>query len=189
MTFHLSPWRLSASEHSYTSSGIDRDGDAERSNTKARNTAEDNVELFKRSVPRADSIEEKTFDARVQLKVETANVAMHLSSQLRAKLFKEFDYLLDVEGWDEEDKLPSVESYRRFLKWIIYAKDTSWTSLGIDDLGNMLVAWVGEGRMMTANFSDPVKWTKRVDSGGVPQISLGEFDLNYFAEKSLEFLS
>lgn len=134
------------------------------------------------------SAEETLFDARVRLKVATSRYAMHLSESARKRLFEEFDFLLDVDGWDVEDALPDEASYQRFLKWMIYTGDLTWSSLGVDNEGNLLAAWVRDYGQMTANFSEKVIWSQRITADGDLQQSAGVFTLEHFARQASAFL-
>ena len=153
-------------------------------------TLKDQVSHFRQNVPASSNLAETIFDTRVELKVATSRIAMHLSQEVRNRIFAEFDFLLDSESWDLDDKLPTSTSYNRFLKWLVYTSDSSWTSFGIDDEGNILVAWVrGATQRMTANFAERVRWTKTVSEDGEMQISAGTYTLNHFAHQSDAFLS
>lgn len=131
---------------------------------------------------------EKLFDARVGLKMATAQYAMYLPKEARDRLFAEFDFVLEEDSWDESDRLPSVESYLRFLKWMVFTKDLSWSSMGIDPEGNLLVAWVKGLDVMTANFGEKIRWSQRFCADGETQQTAGSYSLEYFAKKCREFL-
>lgn len=154
-----------------------------------RETLVDETNRFTQNIPASTSSLARIFDTLVDLKVETSKVAMHLSSAARNRLFSELDYVLDAETWDEADRLPDIDSYRCFLRWLVFTGDTTWSSLGVDDNGRILVAWVQDRQTLTANFDEVVRWTKRADTEGAVQISLGEFTLTHFARQSSAFLS
>ncbi|MER8745885.1 hypothetical protein NKH54_22785 [Mesorhizobium sp. M1004] len=170
------------------SNSLENDAWPFASSPRRREALSDEPDRFTANIPASANHAEKIFDTLIALKVETSKVAMHLSIAARNRIFAELDYILDVETWDEGDYLPDIESYKRFLKWIIFTGDTTWTSLGVDDGGRILVAWVREQQTMTANFDEVVRWTKRADMEGAIQISLGEFTLTHFARQSNAFL-
>lgn len=143
----------------------------------------------KRSVYQADSLAQRLFDARVELKMATARYAMHLSQEARDRLFAEFDYLLEEETWDPSDRLPSAYSYQSFLKWLIYTSDCSWSSLGISDDGTIMAAWVRGQNRLTADFGDKIRWSQAVLAEGEIQTSAGRFSLEHFAKRAKEFLA
>src|SRR5690606_7262835 len=68
---------------------------------------------------------EKLFDARVALKMATSSYARYLSDEARGRLFAEFDFLLEEDTWDPDDTLPTIESYTRFLKCLVFISDNS----------------------------------------------------------------
>ncbi|HCO55321.1 MAG TPA: hypothetical protein DIT93_09915 [Pelagibacterium sp.] len=150
-------------------------------------SAHGNIQHVK-TVSGTKSTEEELFDTAVDLKVATATYAMHLPLPVRDRLFNEFDYLLSDDAWEPGDKLPSVTSYKQFLRWMIFTSDTSWCSLGISDSGDILVAWIGEFGQMTAKFADTVSWTHRINSPDGQQASAGEYTLVHFARQSKNFL-
>lgn len=139
-------------------------------------------------VPSSRTLEEHLFDTRVNLKVVTSQYAMHLSDAARSRLFSELDYLLAEDGWDPDDATPTIESFRVFLKWVIFSGDSTWSSLGIADDGNLLAAWVRADDVMTANFGDRVRWTQRFSANGSRQSAAGDFSLEHFARHASNFL-
>ena len=133
-------------------------------------------------------VEEKIFDRLVALKVMTSQYAMHLVREEQDRLFAELDYLLSMEGWSPEDELPSVESFRSFIRWAIYAKAFNWSSLGISNAGTILVAWESDKTLMTADFvgGDRVLWTASRQSDSDPQgeHAAGDSSLKAFARQT-----
>lgn len=127
------------------------------------------------------------FDARVHLKVATSQYAMHLSSDERARLFAEVDYLLETEAWDEENALPRQQSFLGFLRWTILSKNSSWTSLGLDGDGSILLAWKKGQNVLTANFVDAneAKWAAQLTIGSNKEVSVGQGPLKSFAEHAV----
>jgi hypothetical protein len=136
----------------------------------------------------AHNDDERLFDARVNLKVATAQYAMHLPADVRSRMFKEFDYLLESDAWDMEDTLPAIDSYRQFLRWVVFTGDTSWTSFGVADDGSLLVAWIKPNKKMTASFGERIRWTQELRAEGETQISGGNFTAEHFARQAKLFL-
>ena len=132
--------------------------------------------------------EERLFDVRVELKKATATYAMHLADDVRAKIFAEFDYLLEHGAWDMEDVLPTVFSYRQFLKWLVYTSDRSWSSFGVGDDGSLLIAWKRSDSLMTASFGQRVRWTQEFYAEGERQLASGNYTLQHFAHQANVFL-
>ena len=134
------------------------------------------------SVPQqGQPFEHAVFDCLVALKTLTSRYAMYLAEAERQRLFARLDHLLDVKRWYSDDIFPAERSFRDFLKWMVYAVDRDWTSIGVDGRGNIQVAWVRGPNVMTAQFADRVYWTTAVDADGKIQGASGDWDLDYFA--------
>ncbi|MFK0273624.1 hypothetical protein ACIQUG_08110 [Ensifer sp. NPDC090286] len=127
----------------------------------------------------------------MDFKVATAQYAMYLSFEDRARLFAELDYLLNPEGWEEDDDLPRKASYVNFLKWLVEARHLDWSSLGFDADGNLLCAYVGDGGTVTAAFlpSPNVHWTSDFSSDDGNEIAAGQSPLRSFVPTSLALLA
>lgn len=138
-----------------------------------------------------EPFETRVFDALVALKVAISQYAMHLSSNDRHKLFDQLDFVVNVDDWHEEDALPVVQSFQNFLKWIVYTKNTRWSSVGFDDEGMLLVAWKTRNSLLTANFGAKaeVTWTARRDREESGQeIAAGRYSLKFFAKQCEMYL-
>jgi hypothetical protein len=133
---------------------------------------------------------EQVFDRSVSLKVTTSHFAMHLSAPERARIFLEIDNILDVDRWEEGEKLPLIEGYKDFLRYLIRNSDSSWASLGSSDEGNFLVAWVQNAFQMTASFDGfKVFWTvKNVVNEKINLVSGVSKDLEFFAKQAKFYL-
>jgi hypothetical protein len=144
-----------------------------------------------RSIPRQASFEERIFDSLVTLKVAVSRYAMHLPAEERARLFARLDQIINVEDWHEEDTPPLVSSFVNFLKWIIFSKNFGWSSIGVSDEGNILVAWTSQNLALTANFfsENKVTWTATVESENGVAHSVGTGSLQHFTKQALFYLS
>lgn len=127
----------------------------------------------------------------MDFKVATAQFAMHLPSEDRNRLFSELDYLLNAEGWDEEDSVPPIAPYTNFLRWLIATRRMDWSSLGFDADGNLLGAFVGEkGTVTAAFFAAPiVHWTAGFTTEDGEEISAGQSPLRSFVTTSADLLA
>ncbi len=107
----------------------------------------------------------------IELKVQTAQFAMHLESAWRAGLFQQLDDLVDAENWDFSDELPSLLSYRTFLRLLILLGKPRRPGLGCVQPGNVLATWtVGPNRLtIECQPMDRLKWivTRYLDTGKV----------------------
>jgi hypothetical protein len=142
------------------------------------------------SAPTKKTLMEQVFDRSVSLKVTTSHFAMHLSAPERARIFLEIDNILDVDRWEEGEKLPLIEGYKDFLRYLIRNSDSSWASLGSSDEGNFLVAWVQNAFQMTASFDGfKVFWTvKNVVNEKINLVSGVSKDLEFFAKQAKFYL-
>lgn len=118
----------------------------------------------------------------MDLKAATGAYAMYLSIEERERLFNEIDYLLDPDGWAEDDVVPLPGPYVNFLKWLLEAKRLDWSSLGLDADGNLLCAYVGDRGTLTAAFhsSPVVHWTSNVMTEDGVELSAGQSPLRAF---------
>ena len=130
------------------------------------------------------------FNSLVELKVGVAQYAMHLTSDVRAKLFTNLDEIINTEEWYEEDVLPQFSSFRDFLKWTIYSKRFNWTSIGISDEGNILVAWKSAKALLTARYDGEgrVWWTVAVNSDDEKDFAAGDCSLEFFEKEARHYL-
>jgi hypothetical protein len=142
-------------------------------------------------MPAGRTFEEKIFDSLVSLKVAVSAYAMHLSADERSRLFAELDDKINVDDWHEEDKLPAVNSFLQFLKWMIYAHHHKWTSIGISAAGTIMVAWRTSRVLLTADFvrENEVRWTAQLagENGEVGHTA-GRCGLRLFSEQALFYL-
>jgi len=148
-------------------------------------------QTFTRITPQQSSFQEKIFTSLVSLKIAVSQYAMHLSSDERHRIFDQLDFVINIDDWHEDDNLPSPQSFQNFLKWMIYSKYFRWTSIGVSDEGNILVAWKTDRVLLTANFASPenVRWTAQITSGsGETGHTVGKCPLRLFAEQALFYL-
>jgi hypothetical protein len=78
-------------------------------------------------------LHENLFDALAAVKVLTSQVAMHLNSDWRAKLFHQLDSLHDPAEWEEGDLPVQQASFATFLKAMLTINPAAWTT-GMDRL-------------------------------------------------------
>lgn len=142
------------------------------------------------SVP-TKTFEQKVFDALVELKVSVAQFAMHLSPSRRRTIFDQLDNIINVDDWYEDDEFPSIRAFKDVLAWSIYADVPEWNSLGVDDDGDVLLAWHSDRVTLTANFDGNrlVRWTSRYRSeDDVVGHAGGDCSLRQFAKQARFYL-
>lgn len=102
----------------------------------------------------------KVYDQLVALKVSTASLAMHLEQAWRSGLFKQLDDLLDADDWDFSDELPSLASFKTFLRLMVALGHVRRPSLGATASGDLIAAWVNGKNRLTIEClpGDQVRW-------------------------------
>jgi hypothetical protein len=165
--------------------------DASRSQPKQVVVQGKAIKTVSRSVPEAAGFEERVFNSLVSLKVAVSQYAMHLSTEERQRLFGELDSVINTEDWHEEDQLPAIDSFRDFLKWMIYSKYNKWISIGVSDDGLLQVAWKTTGVLLTALFAGKefVRWTAQIAAeNGEKGYTVGRAPLRLFTKQAMFYL-
>ena len=106
-------------------------------------------------------MEERLYDALAMAKILTGQVAMHLDSDWRERLFLTLDHLLDSEEWHDEDNPFGPASFSTFLRAILFLRPSRRPGLGVTDQGNLIGAWTNDRDRVTLEFleTDKVKWS------------------------------
>jgi hypothetical protein len=96
----------------------------------------------------------------MDLKVQTSQIAMHLSSSWRDGFFRQLDCLLAEENWEPIDELPRLESYLTTLRLLIYLGEVERPGLGLSHTGHIVLSWAAHGDTLTIECrpGDEVKW-------------------------------
>lgn len=112
------------------------------------------------SAPKSGVVtEEGIFEARLRAKLLMANVAMHISSDWRASLFRQLDDILDINEWESGDPFPTPDSMRTFLRMIIYLTFRKCPGLGLSG-GSVVAAWTESDQRLTIEClpADRIHW-------------------------------
>lgn len=125
------------------------------------------------------SIEEGLHNALAAAKILLSQVSMHLSKVWRDKLFQQLDTLLDVDSWDEADKMLESGSFSTFLRMIIYLRLERRPALGISHRGHLLADWTVNGESLTIEFlpKDEVRWVLAHHVDGERETAAGQTHL------------
>lgn len=107
---------------------------------------------FKTSKYEAETIEDTLFENRSTLKQMIANIAMHMSSEVRLDLFRQLDELLDIESFEEDDTLINPDSFATFLNPFTLITGLKLPSLTVTRNGNLSATWLSEGGRITIEF-------------------------------------
>lgn len=139
---------------------------------------------------------QEPFDQRIEtavaaLKAVVSQYAMHIPEARRLAIFEQIDSIINADDWYEDDELPRIDSFKDLLAWSIYANLPQWDSLGVDDDGDVLVAWHTEELTLTANFDGNrlVRWTSRRQAkGDIAAHAAGDCSLSEFARQAKFYL-
>lgn len=106
------------------------------------------------------SVAEQLHDALGTAKILLSQISMHLDKAWRDKLFRQLDDLLDIDSWDEADKVLDNGSFATFLRMILYHRPDRRPALGISHRGHLLADWTVDGESLTIEFlpKDEVRW-------------------------------
>jgi hypothetical protein len=102
----------------------------------------------------AHRIDDDLFANRAALKMLTSQVAMHLSDLQRSDLFKQIDELLNVDDWTDTDQPILVNSFRTFLRFLIYYRSVRRPSLTVTTDGNIAASWFTKQNRLSMEFLD-----------------------------------
>ena len=116
-------------------------------------------DLWKSSA-RHRQLPEQIFDALANVKIMTLQVAMHLDSEWRRKLFRQLDSLHDIAEWESGDEPVQRASFSTFLKAMLNINPKRRPGLGLSQAGNLVAAWTTDRDRLTIEFlpQDSVRW-------------------------------
>jgi hypothetical protein len=114
--------------------------------------------------------------ALASAKVMTSNVVMHLDREWRDGLFAQLDDLLAIEDWHEDDEPLLEESFRTFLRLILYAKPKRRPGLGLSHRGYLIAAWTTGRDRLTLECApgDTIRWVLSCEFDGERERAAGE---------------
>ncbi len=103
---------------------------------------------------------EKLYDTLARVKLLTAQVAMHLDTEWRSRIFEQLDDLLDAEDWHEDDDPIKASSFQTFLRMIIFHNPSRRPGFGVSNRGYLIAAWTSASDRLTIEFlpNDAVRW-------------------------------
>jgi hypothetical protein len=125
---------------------------------------------------RPESTEERLDAALASAKVMTSNVVMHLDREWRDGLFAQLDDLLEIEDWHEDDEPLLDESFRTFLRLILYQKPKRRPGLGLSHRGHLIAAWTTGADRLTLECApdDTIRWVLSCQTDGERERAAGE---------------
>ena len=101
------------------------------------------------------------YDTRAAFKMYVASVAMHISMDDRARLFRQLDLLLDSEEWDSQDAPPTLASFQTYMRLMLTRRPTKQPSIGATFDGHLIAAWQNERGRLTIEClaNDRIRWS------------------------------
>ena len=122
------------------------------------------------------TLPEKLYDALARVKLLTAQVAMHLDTEWRSRIFEQLDDLLDVDDWHEDDDPIKASSFETFLRMIIFHSPSRRPGFGVSNRGYLIAAWTSDSDRLTIEFlpNDTVRWVLSCEVDGETERAAGE---------------
>lgn len=107
------------------------------------------------------------YDIAATAKMATSKVSMHLTDSWRKRIYRQIDYLLSIENWDDDSVIPSLSSFLEFLRTVINYRGLPPPYLGVTGSGNIWASWRGPNHELTCEFVplNQVRfvWRQKVD--------------------------
>lgn len=122
------------------------------------------LELGFSSIPtvqtKGSSLNERLFDARANVKILISQVSMHISAELRERLFRQIDLLHDPEEWEDGESPINLLSFKTFLRWVYLNSPEKLPSFGLSSSGNFIASWIVNKDRLILEFlsKDNIKW-------------------------------
>ncbi|QGP79986.1 hypothetical protein [Sphingobium sp. CAP-1] len=106
------------------------------------------------------SLAERVFTALADAKIWTSKIAMHISVADRDRYFRQLDLLHDCDDWFEDDSPIQLESYKSFIRFMLFVNSPSKPSLAMSSRGILSAIWINEADRLTVEFepNNAVRW-------------------------------
>ena len=130
---------------------------------------------FTEHAPQAKSLRDMLYEVRASCKTNTSRVAMHLDQEWRERFFRQIDNLFDEESWDPGDQLITEDSFRTFLRMVLYLGGRR-PGIGASTDGNFIAMWSKDGDHLTVECkpADRVRWIVTRHINGARESAAGE---------------
>ena len=122
------------------------------------------------------NLPDRVFSSVVALKVAYSHFAMHLPSPVKEAYFARLDEMIDPEDWDPRDSLPSVESFRDFLRFLIFFRYSRPPALALNSDGIFCACWYSATVRLTLEFigGQRVRWISSFENEAPRRYASGE---------------
>ena len=129
--------------------------------------------------PMVGSPSEILFTATAAAKVWTSSVAMHLDRDARDRIFAQLDVLHELEEWSDGDVPIKLESFKTFVRAIIYHRINSRPSLALSANGDLLALWIDGADKLTIEFRERnfTRWFVQTGAGDFAEQATGSAPL------------
>ena len=137
-----------------------------------------------------DDLAHQLFNALAQVKIFTSQVAMHLDTEWRHKLFRQLDSLHDIAEWEPGDEPIQRESFVTFLRAILSIHPKRRPGLGLSQAGHLVAAWTttNDDRLTIVFLPhDRVRWVLSRHKGDVPERFAGETRVDELAASLAQY--
>jgi hypothetical protein len=133
----------------------------------------------------APSLDERLFNALAAVKIMTSQVAMHLDTQWRQKLFAQLDSLHDPVEWEQGDEPLQQQSFATFLKAILAINPERRPGLGLSSAGHLIAAWTTGPDRLTIEFlpDDRILWVLACTVAGETDRIAGDTSVSRLIER------
>ena len=131
-----------------------------------------------------DDLAHQLFDALAQVKIFTSQVAMHLDTEWRDKLFHQLDSLHEIDEWEPGDEPIQRDSFATFLRAMLNIKPKRRPGLGLSHAGHLVASWKTGNDHLTVEFlaHDRVRWVlSRYIEDNVPERFAGDHRVDLLA--------
>lgn len=145
----------------------------------------------KSGTPNAKALQEELFDAVAGAKILTSQVAMHLDSKWRKRIFEQLDSLHDLDAWESGDRPLQRESFSTFLKVIFLLRPKVRPGLGLSIAGHLVGAWTTGGNHLTIEFlpRDRVQWVVSITENGETERTASEMPISRLRSRLMPYTS
>lgn len=126
------------------------------------------------------SLQETLFEATAAAKIWTSRVAMHLNPEARARFFRQLDLIHDHEEWHGNDPALKLESYKTFIRAVLYMNIDSKPGLALMPNGYLLATWQRGTDRLSIEFlpADRGRYVVSRQIDGHPERAAGETTLS-----------
>jgi len=110
----------------------------------------------------SDTLAEKLFDACADAKIAYAQLAVHLPSTLKVKLFGQLDLIHDEEDWEDGEAPINKRSLATFLRWFYLYEPDRLPNFGLTTEGALVASWLANSNqdklILEFEGQDHIKW-------------------------------